>query len=134
WCYKLKGDYKKALPFMKQVLSLDPEHSRVRHVIVELYERLARREEDNEYYLLALPYMEEQVEKYPEEYYLVEMGLLYLDMDEYEKALVWFEKAREKNPESVFACNNAGNCYLSMNMPEKAEPLFLEAARLMKNE
>ena len=134
WCYKLKGDYKKALPFMKQVLSLDPEHPRVRHVIVELYERLARREEDNEYYLLALPYMEEQVEKYPEEYYLVEMGLLYLDMDEYEKALVWFEKAREKNPESVFACNNAGNCYLSMNMPEKAEPLFLEAARLMKNE
>lgn len=134
WCYKLKGEYKEALPYMKQVLSLNPGHPRVRHVIVELYERLARREEDNDYYFLALPYMEEQVERYPEEYYLVEMGLLYLDMDAYEKALVYFEKAREKNPESVFACNNAGNCYLSMNMPEKAEPLFLEAVRLMKNE
>lgn len=134
WCYKLKGEYKKALPYMEQVLSLNPDHPRVRHVIVELYERLARREEDNEYYYLALPYMKEQVKKYPEEYYLVEMGLLYLDMDAYEKALSYFERAKEKNPESVFAYNNAGNCYLSMNIPEKAEPLFLEAVRLMKNE
>lgn len=134
WCYKLMGQYVEALSFMKQVLSINPEHPRVRQIIAELYERLARREEDNSYYQMALPYMKEQVEKYPQEYDLLEMGLLYLDMDEYEKALEYFEKAKEKNPESVYAYNNAGNCYLSMNEPEKAEPLFLEAIRFMKNE
>lgn len=134
WCYKLKGEYKESLSCMKQVLELNPKHSRVRQIIVELYERLARREEDNAYYHLAVPYMKEQVERYPEEYYLVEMGLLYLDMDEYEKALFYFKKAGEKNPESVYVYNNAGNCRLSMNQPREAEKLFLKAVRLMKNE
>lgn len=134
WCYKLKKEYKTALRYMKQVLKNNPNHPHVRHAITEIYERMARKEENNAYYVMALPYMEEQVKRYPEEYYMVEMGLLYLDMDRYELALHWFQKAQEKNPESIYAFNNAGNCYLSMNMPEKAEPCFLEAVRLMKNE
>lgn len=134
WCYKLKGEYEEALSYMKKVLELDAGHQGVRMVIVELYERLARRKEDNAYYHLALPYMQEQVKMYPEEYYRMEMGLLYLDMDAYEKALALFEQIIDENPESVFAYNNAGSCYLSMDRPEKAEPLFCKAAELMKNE
>lgn len=134
WCYKMKKEYEKALCYMKKVLKAYPEHPAVRYVIADIYERMARREENNSYYEEALSYMKEQVDQFPEEYYLIELGLLYLDMDRYEEALEYFYKAKLKNPQSVYACNNAGNCYLSMNMPKKAEPLFREAVRYMMEE
>ncbi|MCD8019042.1 MAG: tetratricopeptide repeat protein [Clostridiales bacterium] len=134
WCYQLNGQYRAALDCMKQVLAVHEDHPRVRHAIAEIYERMARTEEDGIFYQKALPYMQEQVKRYPDEYYLIEMGLLYLDMDDYEQALPYFERAYEINPESVYAYNDAGNCYLSMNMPEKAEPLFQKALSFAEQE
>lgn len=134
WCYKRKKEYAQALAYMKKVLRLNENHPGVRQLITEIYERMARKEENNLYYQKALPFMQEQVRRYPEEYFLMEMGLLYLDMDRYEEALSFFRQAYEKNPESIFAYNNAGNCYMSMNMPQKAEAYLQKAVQLMKNE
>lgn len=134
WCYKMKKQYAQAMDYMKKVLRINADHPGVRQSITEIYERMARKEENNLYYEKALPYMQEQVRRYPEEYYFIEMGLLYLDMDRYEEALSFFQQAYEKNPESVYAYNNAGNCYMSMDMPKKAEPYLQKAVQLMKKE
>ncbi len=89
----------------------------------------------SEEYDLAIAYLKKALAYVPDdEGILYRLGWCYKLKGKYESALSYFEKAREKNPESIIACNNAGNCYLSMNMPEKAEALFLEAVRLMKNE
>ncbi|MBQ9155190.1 MAG: tetratricopeptide repeat protein [Eubacterium sp.] len=134
WCYKELGDYDRSLSFMKEVLRLNPGHEAVRMVMTELYERLARREEDNRYYEMALPLMRDQLASNPDAYHHIEMGLLYLDMDRYEDALVHFEEAIRLEPDSIYGYNNAGSCYLSLEMPEKAIPYFEKAIALMEKE
>lgn len=134
WCLKMERKYEEALSCLKKVLLYRPDHPSVRQVITEIYERMARREEDNRYYEKALPYMEEQLARYPDSYHYIEMGLLYLDMDRYKEAFTHFEKAFLLDPESLYAYNNAGNCCLSLKEPQKAIPFFKKAISLMKNE
>jgi tetratricopeptide (TPR) repeat protein len=68
--------------------------------MTEIYERMARGREDNSYYEKALPLMQEQLSRYPDAYHFVEMGLLYLDMDRYQDAFVYFMKSVEQVPDN----------------------------------
>lgn len=109
-------------------------HDSCANALIQIYERQARRKEDNRCYEKALPLAKEQTDCHPDSRHFLELGLLYLDMDRYEGALEQFRHAAILDSENLFAYNNAGTCLLSMNRPAEAVSILKKAAALMKNE
>lgn len=49
------------------------------------------------------------------------IGLLHKQLQNWEKAVIWFHKTLEVDPAYFRACNNLGNLYASLGEPEQAE-------------
>lgn len=132
-CYERLGEPKEAVSCYQKILEGNPEHKRANSLIVDVYDELFSDTEEIEYFHKAMPYADRQVELVPEAYYYIERGLLYMDVNAWEKALKDFEAASEENPESMFAVNNAGRIYKYTGYYDKALQLFEKAISLVKD-
>lgn len=133
-CYENLNKLQKAIQTYKKVLEINPKHYTANHRIVQVYDELIDKMEDKKFFAPALSYATKQLEIEENDYYYVERGLLYLEMDRFEEALVDFEKAISLNQENLYAYNNAGIVFRRQGDYEKAIDYFKKATKLLEYE
>ncbi len=118
-------NYAKSLEFFKKAIELDPINLEYKYHLGLVYSRLGRPKE-------AISILESLIAKDPIAYrkaYL-ELGLLYTNLEEFEKALSFFEKAEKVDPKNASIQFNKGICLLKLERYEKAISSFEKARSL----
>lgn len=133
-CYRFSGMPEKAMEFFKKVLEVNPENDEANGSIAALY-RNRMIDTGNKYYgRLGLPYSDRQLELTPEDgYYLRERGLLYMEMNEFEKALADFEVSLRVDPECPYGHNLKGKTLYYLGRNEEALECFELALKYMES-
>jgi len=111
YCYEELNNDQKALEYYLKTVELEPEHSYVNHKIKDIYRRWYNKYFKREHYELAVKHAKRQVEIQPNGYYYNELGLIYSDGYEMEKAIEAFKKAVEYDKEDMYPYNNIGWSY-----------------------
>ena len=83
--------------------------------------RLKEEREKDDAYQCALLYAKEMYELEKDAFNTIELGLVYEFGRDYEKALHYYIKATELEPDNVYAHNNAGNIFIRTNRLDEAE-------------
>jgi len=153
-------DYKNALPVISYAQELDPHNGRVLHALGATYYNLGKYNQGiyylqeakkymidiNTFYILGLSYsklnmFKEAEEEFKQAIYLnpkfVEgyhyLGLLYFQKKDYDKAIEYWNKILEIEPNFLnkyVVLNNLGIVYNKKEMPDKALEYFLKALQL----
>jgi len=110
--YQLKN-YKKAEELLLKALSYDPYDDKVLALLKKVYEAWGIKK--------SLPQIKLN------DNVLVQRGLDYYNNKNYQKAIEFFKKALEANPNSFEAMNNIGACYYMLGDYDNAEYWFSKA-------
>ncbi|MHC1750637.1 MAG: tetratricopeptide repeat protein [Cellulosilyticaceae bacterium] len=119
-CYMALGNIDKAIEHYKKVLEVNPEHNFVNNKLMEIYQKKYSYAYEEEDYKMAVTYAKQQVKVSPTNYYYNELGLMYLDGYELEKAKEAFKSALEVEDTNPYSYNNLGFVYKIMGNYEKA--------------
>jgi tetratricopeptide (TPR) repeat protein len=120
--YNLHADGKleQAEPLYRKVLETEPENSDAYNMLGLLLYQSKKFNEAIDMIIKALTIFEKP-------YYYECLGMIYLDIREYEVAKNTFEIACEKNPQNAENWFNLANCYKGLNELEKSEQLYKKA-------
>ena len=97
----------------QKAIACNPRHSYA-------YGRIGLFYEEEKNYEKALEYFNMQLEINPYDYYYIERGNVYMNINEYEKALQDFEAARDESPESQYPYYNMGVALMQLGRYEEA--------------
>lgn len=113
--YYMKGDYAEAMKLLKKALEMDPDNVTAR-TNMPLVSRAFNQK---------LQMMESTNIDNPDHYF--ELGTMYVEQQNYEQALLNFQKAYELKPDYIGALVNIGNCYYMLHDYQKALETFHRA-------
>ena len=130
--YRRSGDMKLAEQYYLSCLGKDRGHKSANNKLMNLYQDRYSKLENRADYDEAVYYATEQLKLDDDDFYYVERALLYLDGYEFQLALEDAEKALEKNPDNVYACNAKGLALLNMKKYEEAALSFEEGINKME--
>ncbi len=113
--YYMKGEHGEALRLLKRSLQMDPHNSTARSNLPMVQNAFNNQ----------LNTMKKESSEDPQHYY--DLGNLFVDAQNYQDALVQYQKAVELSPEFVGAIINVGNCYYMLKDYDKAIASFKKA-------
>jgi len=105
--YKSLNDLPKAIMYWEKYLSFDDKNVTVLTRIADAYRKLKKFEPSKKLYKQVLTLQEDN------NYALIGLGHLYFDFEEYNLALLYWERAYRKSPETVDirVLTSIGNCH-----------------------
>lgn len=133
-CLQRLNRDEEALRYYQKVQSLDPQHTRVHHALMEIYSSRFDRYELKTAYGQAIQEATLQLKLVKNAYYYIERGLLYMDNFNFQKALDDYHHALELEPENIYALNNIGYVYQAQGKFEEALKYYKKSIGLMKDE
>lgn len=130
-CYRSAGQRENSILYFKKVLEVNEKNDEANAAIAKLYRNMMVDSGNIYYGQLAKPYADRQLELMPDDaYYLRERGLLFLEMNLWEKALADFDRSLEveKNP---YGFNLKGKTFYYMGRYEAAMNCYELAIQYM---
>jgi len=122
----LEGDVVKAIKIFVDLLEKFPDNPLIYYYLAVAYRKL-------ENYEKAIYYLNESLERETGIYeVIVELGINYACLNQFEEAIKYFKKAFEATKE-VEVCTNIVMCYLNLNKIEEAK-IHLELAKKINPE
>ena len=122
----------KAIELYRNTLKLNPEHRAVHEKLSDYYLDRFLDTEKTKDYRMAVEHAEKQLGNYASSYYYVAAGLVYLEGNEFEKAVQAGAKAAEEDPENVYAYNVSGYALMMLKRFEEAEEAFGKGNEILK--
>lgn len=132
-CYRVLDDEEKAVAHYLKVLEMDENHPYSNNDLMNIFQNRYSENYDKTDYLSAVDYGKRQLELAPVCYYYNELGLLYLDGYDLEKAIETFNKAIEDDSTDMYAYNNLGFAYKVLGRYEEAYKNYQLALNNKKN-
>jgi len=121
---KRAGRYEEAKPYLKRSLELKPNYVFANQNMAEVFEALGSLDEAQQHYFKAilLRYGEEDMPgaQLDMSDTLIRLGKIYLQRGLYQKAIPYFTKAAELNPNSARAQYNLGHSWIRLNRLNQA--------------
>ena len=118
-----KGDFEKAEILYKELITQEPYNSDAINMLGILYYQTKRFNEAIDLIIKAL-----EIKDVP--YYLECLGMIYLDIREYEAAKNTFELAVQKNPSNAENWFNLANSLKALNYLDEAEKMYKKAIEI----
>lgn len=113
--------------FLKKTISLDSNYAPAYNKLGEIYGRIDGNFALSSYNLLKA------YEKNPDDYSTLEnLGVMYALTKQFDKAMIFFKKAKKVNPKNVQLLVNIGHTFNNMMNKDSAQFYYNEAARLKK--
>ena len=133
-CYRFSGMREKAIEYFQKSLEVNPQNEEANGAIAALYRNMLV-DSGNKYYgRLGLPYADRQLELTPQDgYYLRERGLLFLELNEFAKALEDFEASLKVEPKNPYGLNLKGKALYYLGENEKALECFGNSMHFMES-
>ena len=130
----LKRQKKKdeALRYFEETLRLDPGHRAAHEKISDYYLDSFADTEDMADYQRAVEHSEKQLENCANAYYYISQGLVYIEGNEFEKALEAGFKAGEDDPGDVYAYNVVAYSQMMLKRYDEAEETFKKGNLLLE--
>ena len=120
------NDFKNSIEYFFKALKLSPESINTHLLLSKAILKKDGPEQSIEYLI--------KIEKKIHDIRLIfEIGRVFIGLNDYENALIWFLKAKEVNPNNISVLNNIGICYENLNNFKKSEQTFLSVLNLNKN-
>lgn len=132
-CYYRLGRGAEALPYLREAAARKKDNAAVRSWIVRILKGEMEKSGSREPLEEALKYADQMIEYWPESYFYIERGLLYVTAGNYEAAAEDFEKAAEAEPSDPYAHSNLARVRLAQGRPEDALEHALLAVKNMEN-
>jgi len=126
--YMLQGNFVEAIQWCRRALKKDPNFPLLNHRLAELQNLAGNTREaikTLEAFLKIVP------RKSKEDYETrLQLGHLFMNINEMKRALIFFHKAIELNPSNLDILTNIGHCHSRLNEYEEAFEAFRVAAQL----
>lgn len=119
-CYKFLDDEESSVAYYSKVLEMDENHQYANNDLMNIFQNRYCETHEKTDYLTAVGYGQRQIELMPMCYYYNELGLLYLDGYDLEKAVETFEKAVDDDATDMYAYNNLGFTHKILGHYEEA--------------
>lgn len=125
-----EGNKQKAILMLKEDIQKNPTNIVLKAILGMLYDDMGKKNESEKELNEAIemqkkyPFMADDVKKYD---IRLLIGIVYMEMEEYEKALKWLSKIDNKNFESIDEINYImGSLNYKLKNPEEAKKYFLK--------
>jgi serine/threonine protein kinase/Tfp pilus assembly protein PilF len=152
--YHNTGEFRKSIPLMERALEVDPEFAMAYRSMAASYGNIGygskRREylqkafefsdrlSDGEHYLIQAEFYRESektydkaieaynklLQLYPDSPYGVNLGILYHDLEEWDKAIERYERAIKGRDESFYPYENMARAYMAKGLYDKAKEVL----------
>lgn len=119
--YYMKADHAEALKLLKRSLQMDPQNSTARNNM-----SLVQGAFNNQ-----MKTLKSSTAGDPDQYF--ELANLMVEQQNYQEALIYFQKAVELRPDYLGAILNIGNCYYMLQDYDKAISTFLKVLSINPN-
>lgn len=124
---------KKAVEYLQDAARLNPNHTRVFHELMEIYQDRYNDTYNKEDYDKAVEYATRQIENEESRYYYLCRAFVYYDGYEMDKALADFTEGIRIEPDGVYSYNGAGLIHFLENRYEEAKEMYIKAISCLKN-
>ena len=124
--YRESGDPKEKDTLLG-LLKIDPDHPDANGHIGDFYDR--RRD-----YKHALEYYGRQLIINPNDYYYTSRGIVYMELEESDKAFADFDSAAQEDPGNPYPYYNTGRLYMRLKKAEEAEDYLRKALLIAGDE
>ena len=103
--YYEKKDYENSLKFFKIVSAIEPDNSNVNSAIIALYQEMGNPDD-------AVSAINENIKRFPDNaLFVAQLGDIYMNREDFDKAIEQYEKAIKINPNFDAALRNIASCY-----------------------
>lgn len=130
-CYYDLNNMERALVYFVRTVKIKEDYIDVYDRIVDIYRYLIDKSKKLEYYNMALPYADKQLEQEKSAYSYNKRGLLHMDAYEFDKALSDFKISLEYSPDDWAIYNNIGFVYMIMRDLDRAIKYLKRSASLI---
>lgn len=113
----IKGDYRQAIPFLEKAVEIDPEFAMAYRALAGAYNNIGEREESKKNYEKAMELGDRVSVR---ERYLIQADFYRVIEEDYDKAIIAYEKLLELYPDIPMALNNLGIIYAGRGERDKA--------------
>lgn len=118
----------------QKILEYDEDDIRALSKLMHIYQDRMNDRQDIRLFEPALKLADRLVKLRPSAYYYIERGLLYSDVYRLTEALADYEKAKELEPDNLYAYNNTGVNLQHLDRYEEAEENYRKAIGLLNDE
>lgn len=136
YSYDLKDEKDKAIEIYTDVLETDPDNADLWFNLGRLYYMMGQNLEKEDpqradFFEKAIDAFSEVIRIAPDDFQSnLNVAQALLEMEKWEEAIPYYEKAVELNPESQIAWNNLGVCYVRTGQTQKGQEAFDKAEAL----
>lgn len=124
---------KPAVEYLLEAARMNPNHTRVFHELMEIYQERYNNTYNKKDYYKAVEYATKQLENEESRYYYLCRAFVYYDGYEMDKAMADFKEGIRIEPEGVYSYNGAGLIHFLENRYEEATEMYIKAISCLKN-
>ena len=128
------GRERDAIEYYKKTVQIYDGHRSAHGKLSDHYLEEFLDSESKDDYQAAVDHAEKQLRNYSSAYYYVAEGLVYIEGNEFEKALEAGTRAAEEEPDDVYAYNVIGYSLMMLKRYDEAEEAFNKGNELLKEQ
>ncbi len=123
-----------AIAYHKKTVEIFPGHRAAHGKLADYYLDVYRDSEDKADYEKAVQHSIRQNENYESAYNYVAQALIYIEGNEFEKAVIAADNASKESPGDVYACNAKAYALMMLKRMDEAEEAFKTGLEILKEE